>query len=180
VWGEDKMKSDYSEVQQFHTGKFSGRETEWPGQSHFIELGQNKWVSENRQTAAFHSLAPHFYQQKDNKNFFADFGKAAFGTLELEIMTESKNAVIQVYLAERQNPYLTVNKTPGLSNIGYTQVELPLVAGKHHYTIKIPPHTVRSPHTQKMTPFYPEVLPFRFVEVTGSQTDFTISHIAQL
>jgi len=179
VWGQNDTESAYSNLQVFNTGKFSGRSEEWPGQSHFIELGQNHWVSENRQTASFHQQDPVLHQFVDGSHYFADFGKAAFGTLGFEATTCLDDMVVQVYLGERKNDDLTVNKEPGLSNIGFTHVEVPLKAGRHHYLIKIPPHTIRSPHTQTLAPFYPEVLPFRFVEIASNRKNITIKNMTR-
>ncbi len=174
VWGTGHQESDYSEVRQFNTGEFSRKELKWPGESRYVQLSDSSWVSENRQTATFHPSEPEIHQQKNGRNYFAAFGKAAFGTLQLDIETEKEGQLLHVFLGERQNPHLTVNKEPGLSNIGFARSDLILKQGRHTYSVENPPHTIRSPHTQKLAPFYPEVLPFRFVEIVSDNQDFLV------
>ncbi|MCC5930970.1 MAG: alpha-L-rhamnosidase [Cyclobacteriaceae bacterium] len=174
AWGEGYQQSDYSEVNQFNTGHFARKELLWPGESRYVQLSDSSWVSENRQTATFHPSEPVKHQQMNGGNYFADFGKASFGTLEIDIETEKEGQLLQVFLGERQNPDLSVNKEPGLSNIGFARAEIILKQGRHTYQVENPPHTIRSPHTQRLAPFYPEVLPFRFVEITSDHHDFLV------
>ncbi len=69
VWSRNDMESAYINLQGFNTGKFSGRSDEWPGQSHFIELWQDHWVSKNRQTASFHQQDPVLSQFVDSSHY---------------------------------------------------------------------------------------------------------------
>lgn len=182
VWGGENSKSNYSQSQQFNTGTYQNREEEWPGQSNFVKLAEAKsqWVSENRQTAAFHDIAPVLFKATIAGSWFADFGKAAFGTLEFTATSTVDSTEIVIYLGERQNQdSTTVNKTPGESNIGFEKLMVSLKEGTHDYRVDIPAHHSGSPHTQKLAPFYPEVLPYRFVEVVGNPGAFEINNVTQ-
>ncbi|MEQ9301243.1 MAG: alpha-L-rhamnosidase C-terminal domain-containing protein [Cyclobacteriaceae bacterium] len=182
VWGLENTQSGYSESQQFNTGIFQNREQEWPGQSHFVSLaaGKDQWVSEDRQTATFHAIVPIVFKATASGSYFADFGKAAFGTLEFTAISQVEGAEIAIYLGERQNQdSATVNKMPGESNIGFEKLLVNLKEGTHDYRVDIPAHHSRSPHTQKLAPFYPEVLPYRFVEIIGDSGVFEIISVTQ-
>lgn len=167
VRGTGNAFSPYSEPQQFHTGRFSGRNPEWPGQSRYLQLDDGRWASENRQTATFETLEPVQFVHTPAGHWFADFGKAAFGTLEIDLQVTTESAFLEVYLGERSNPDGTVNKEPGDSNIGFRKIEATLAEGDHTWRVELPPHESRYPHSQRLAPFYPEVMPFRYVEIRG-------------
>lgn len=179
VWGEEDVSSPYSQIQTFNTGTFSERSDDWPGQSHFIELAEDIWVSEDRQTAVFEDRLPVQFEPTKEGLYFADFGKAAFATLSFRAKAQKDNELIEIYLGERRNLEPSINKEPGLSNIGYEKVDILLMAGSHDYQITLPEHHSNSPHAQKLAPFYPEVLPFRYVEVKGAADAYEIESLTQ-
>ncbi|MCF8379025.1 MAG: alpha-L-rhamnosidase [Bacteroidales bacterium] len=180
VTGENNTISKYSKEQQFNTGLFSGRNPDWPGQSRYIEMKNGQWVSENRQTATFKMLEPLQFEKLEEGHFFADFGKAAFGTLEIDVNITDDSAVLEIYLGERRNPDLTVNKEPGVSNIGFQKVDVGFQKGTHTFRVALPPHDNRYPHSQKLAPFFPEVMPFRYVEIRSKAGGFKIHNLRQL
>lgn len=179
VWGEDNISSPYSQIQTFNTGVFDGRSDEWPGQSQFIELSEDVWVSEDRQTAVFEDRFPVQFESTNEGAYFADFGQAAFATLSFRASANNDGEQIEIYLGERRNEDLSINKEPGLSNIGFEKVEIALMEGTHDYQIEIPAHYSNSPHAQKLAPFYPEVLPYRYVEVVGATGTYEIESLTQ-
>jgi len=177
VWGIDRSESLYSDPQMFNTGNFR-RTEEWPGQSIWVEKNTGQWVAENRQMATFKRMNPSLFERTGTHNWFADFGKSAFATLELQVTAQKSGTTLEIFLGERCNPNLTVHKKPGISNIGFFKYELGLKEGTHTYQVEIPRHDARYPHSQKLAPFYPEVLPFRFVEVNGSD-GITVDQLTQ-
>jgi len=179
VWGSNNTVSRFSKSQQFNTGTFIRNNDEWPGQSHYIELQKDHWVSENRQTAEFHDKFPIEYDTSNVGKYLVDFGKAAFGTLEFSAESKINDVKVEVYLGERKNKDNTVNKKLGHSNIGFEKLEIILQEGVHNYSANIPKHHSKSPHTQKLAPFYPEVLPFRFVETNYDHNNVKIKGITQ-
>ena len=54
VWSPDGLESNYSQPQQFNTGNFDRSGLDYPGQSKWIELSADHWVSEDKQCASFH------------------------------------------------------------------------------------------------------------------------------
>ena len=180
VWDQQGKESRYSQPQQFHTSKFSKTNEVWPGKSDFVLLSNEGWVSENRQTSTFHSNKPVDYKEVEEGRWFADFGKASFATLELLVNSRSDGDSIIVYLGERKNLDLTVNKNPGRSNIGFQKVIIVLNEEVHNYKIEIPTHHSSAPNTQKLAPFYSEVLPFRYVEIIASGDKIHLKNINRL
>jgi alpha-L-rhamnosidase len=179
VWGEDRSESPFSEPQKFNTGEFDRPEGHWPGQSNWVETEPGKWVAEDRQMATFRRIAPAAFEKTGTNSWFADFGKAAFATLEFSATAGNEGETLELFLGERKNPDKTVHKNPGISNIGFFTYALRLKKGTHSYQVEIPRHDARYPHSQKLAPFYPEVLPFRYVEMNGSER-VTVDSLAQL
>lgn len=169
VWGQEGKASAYSEPQQFITGTFDRKSDEWTGASNWVELAPGKWVAEDRQMASFMQKEPVLFKKVSEGNWFADFGQAAFATVDFSITSDTDGQKIRVYLGERKNEDLSVHKNPGRSNIGFFQTETELKKGTHTYQVTIPPHSARYPHSQKMAPFYPEVVPFRYAEIESDE-----------
>lgn len=178
IWDSANNESQYSEPQQFFTSELDNESAEWPGKSNYVKLPDSSWVSENRQISTFYKISPKKLTRVNEKRWFADFGKAAFATLELEIDAKNFDS-ISVFLGERKNEDFSVNKIPGHSNIGFEKFMLGLNKGVHKYQIKIPTHHSNSPNHQKLAPFYPEVLPFRYVEIASNKI-IDINEIKQL
>ncbi|MGK7396674.1 MAG: alpha-L-rhamnosidase C-terminal domain-containing protein [Candidatus Cyclobacteriaceae bacterium M3_2C_046] len=178
VWDEAGTSSQFSQPQQFHTGSFDRSGNEWFGQSNWINQEDSLWLAEDRQMASFQEKEPVTFLQNPEGNFFADFGKAAFGTLQLSV-TAGETDTLTIYLGERSLDDQTVDKNTGRSNIAIHEHRLAIQPGTHQYQVNIPRHVGRYPHSQKLAPFYPEVIPFRYVEVTGDH-DFEVTQIQQL
>jgi alpha-L-rhamnosidase len=180
IWDKNERESAYSEPQQFNTSYFQNSNDEWPGKSDYVELSNSTWVSENRQTSTFHTIKPILFVNTKPGSWFADFGKASFATLEMSATTLSNNDTLEIFLGERKNHNLTVNQNSGRSNIGFEKFQLNLIKGTHNYKIEIPTHHSGAPNTQKLAPFYPEVLPFRYVEINGQGADVVVKELEQL
>ncbi len=179
VWGTNGIESEYSQPQQFNTGNFNRPKNEWTGQSNWVQLETGKWVAENRQMATFTKIEPAIFKQSNKNSWFADFEKAAFATLEFSATSEKENCKIEIFLGERKNKDYTVHKKPGVSNIGFYKVEIDLKKGTHLYRVEIPRHDAKYPHSQKLAPFNPEVLPFRYAEL-NAENGVIINHVKQL
>lgn len=175
VWSANGLESAYSQPQRFNTGNFDRSDVEYPGQSRWVELSSDLWVSEDRQKADFHRINPISTHQSENGNYFVSFEKSVIGILEFTATTDEDSLALELHLGERKNEDHTVNKKPGRSNIGYAKVEMTLRKGTHHYIVKLPP---RKPshylHTQKLAPHYPEVLPFRYAEFKPTKGQFRL------
>lgn len=176
IWDADSKETSWSEPQQFHTGNFDRGLDEWKGQSQWIELRDSVWVAEDRQIARFEEKKPVKLTKNSNTQWFADFGKAAFATLEFTIAADYPQEVT-VYLGER-NQGTRVDTATGISNIGLHKENLTIKEGTHLYQLAIPRHVGRYPHSQKLAPFYPEVVPFRYSEI-NSQRPIEVKNVTQ-
>ncbi|MEP0357185.1 alpha-L-rhamnosidase C-terminal domain-containing protein [Paraglaciecola sp.] len=180
VWTTDGELSHYSQWQQFNMGETSHemRSELWPGESQWVELTDKQWVSEDRQTAMFEDISPVSMSEIKPNIYLAEFEKAAFSTLKVTI-TASEVAELTVFLGERLSDDGLINKHPGHSFIGYEKLNLSIKKGTHEYQVQIPANHSKSPHHQKLAPFYPEVLPFRFAEIILPTTGVVIDSVTQ-
>ncbi len=175
VWGENDTESEFSTIQQFNTGSFERDPNKFSDYSDWVKAPAGDWVAEDRQMATFCEITPVIAEQISDTSWFYDFGKAAFGTFEFEVTAEEADSVT-VYLGERKLDQ-TVHKEPGSTNIGYHQSRIEIQEGTHRYKIEIPRHDANYPNSQKLAPFYPEVTPFRYVEIIGK--NITVDKVFQ-
>ena len=96
--------------------------------------------------------------------FFHDFGKAAFGTLDLVLEADAPGtAEVAVGECSRVGK---VDRTPGgFRYIGVCQ--LPVAAGRKKYRLPLPPHPPRGGAAAASPLPDEEIAPFRYVEITG-------------
>ncbi len=179
VWGINEFESTYSKPQKFNTGNFNRPKNEWNGQSNWVKLPDGTWVAENRQMATFTEIEPAIFNQSNKNSWFADFGKAAFATFEFSVTAGKENSKIEIFLGERKNEDFTIHKNPGVSNIGFYRVEIELKKGTHLYRVEIPRHDAKYPNSQKLAPFNPEVLPFRYAEL-NTKNGAVVNWVKQL
>ena len=180
VWDNSGLESAFSEPQQFNTGRFDKSDLDYPTQSRWVELADGQWVSEDKQRASFTYYEPEYLTQKSDGSYFAAFDKSVIGILEFTATAEKENTAITLFLGERKTEDEAVHKDPGRSNIGFQKVEMTLKKGTHHYVLKLaerpPSHYL---HTQKLAPHYPEVMPFRFVEIEGNADAYQMVSMKQ-
>jgi alpha-L-rhamnosidase len=177
VWSEDGRESAWSAPQQFNiAGYGSGLEEE----NHWVELGSENWVSKNVQRADFHTIEPVLLVRDADGHIFADFGKSAFGILEFTATAHWDDVLLVIHFGERRGEDPAVQKHRGISNITYEAVEVVLKEGMHHYRVKFPERPPSNYlHSQDLAPHYPEVIPFRYVEIEGNQRDYHLNDLSQ-
>lgn len=180
IWSVNKLESSYSKPQQFNTGTFDRSHVSYPGESKWVELSSNNWVSEDKQRASFENFEPSNISRSKSGDYFVEFEKSVIGILDFTASAENDNTPISVHLGERRNDDNTVNKEPGRSNIGYQQIDMLLKKGTHHYTVKLADRKKSGYlHTQKLAPHYPDVIPFKFAELVGNTNQFSVSEFKQ-
>ena len=180
VWSTEGLESTYSKPQQFNTGSFDRSDIEYPGQSRWIELVADHWVSEDKQCATFHRFDPEYTIQSTEGSYLAGFEQSVIGILEFTASVKEDRLPIILHLGERKNEDQTVHKRPGHSNIGYEKVEMELKKGTHHYVLKVKEKNPKGYlHSQKLAPHYPEVMPFRYIEILGDFNLVSIDDIKQ-
>ncbi len=180
TWSSDGLVSSFSEPQQFNTGDFDRSKLEYPGQSRWIELSEDIWVAEDKQTAAFTYMEPVRFVEPKAGSYFVEYEKSVIGIFEFTATATEDGTQITLFLGERKEGDNLVNKNPGRSNIGFEKVEMALKKGTHHYIVKLgerkPSHYL---HSQELAPHLPEVLPFRFVEINGEAGSYHIANPKQ-
>ena len=174
VIAQNGLESAYSLPQQFNTGNLDRSGLDYPGQSKWIELSPNNWVSEDKQRASLEYIEPVRFTKNRSGDFFIAFKKSVIGTFSF-LATAQKNTSITIYMGERKNENQTVHKNPGRSNIGFQKIEMELKKGTQNYLVELKEKNPKGYlHSQKLAPHYPEVMPFRYVEIVGDEGVFQI------
>ncbi|TVQ20924.1 MAG: hypothetical protein EA383_17925, partial [Spirochaetaceae bacterium] len=151
----------WSEVQAFATGTLTD---EFRVDAYLPEVTR---VS----PAAFVSSAPGV--------FFVDFGRAAFGTVELSVDTTEDTEIV-VHLGEVRAGSYAIDRTPGGSR-RYRSIPVHLPAGKSTTRVSIPTDSRNTgPYAVKMPDELFEVTPFRYCEIEGAPTTLTREDVIQL
>lgn len=118
--------------------------------------------------------------EKRGAVYFADFGKAAFGNLQIEFAAEPPAAQLNVRLGEKLETDGSIDRKPGAS-INFREIPLLVEPGTLRYQLQIP--TVKR-HRDKMAVHTPpeigEVTPFRYVEIEGAPLPLNQSDVRQL
>ena len=113
-------------------------------------------------------------------NYFADFGKAAFGTLRVQVESQNADSVV-VHLGEKLEAPGLVKRNPG-GTIRYRFIGLKVEKGTRLYTLDIPPIPRHLKYPAIAMPAgVGEVTPFRYCEIeTHSHTTIckSVEHIA--
>lgn len=180
IWSATGSESPYSEPQKFLTGSHESENVIYTAASNWVEAASDQWLTKDRQSATFEKISPLFIKITGEGSFFADFGRSVFSTLGLTIYSATDNNVVTIHHGERRTDENTVHKNPGVSNIAYNKSEIKLKAGTHYYQVEYPE---RPPshylHSQDLAAHFPEVLPFRYVEVTGDPGSFHLYDMVQ-
>ena len=110
--------------------------------------------------------APVEFIESSNGNWFADFGKAAFGQIELTLNSDNETDTVLVHLGECIKDGV-VDREPGDSR-RYECLKLPLKKGTHTYNPEIPHRQYSTGLSSIYMPMeIGEVMPFRYCEIEG-------------
>jgi len=115
----------------------------------------------------------------NNGTIFVDFGKAAFGTIQLEIDAPAEG-ILQIHLGEVLGAINTINRNPGGSR-RYQMIPLEVRKGAHTYQLVIP---ADERNTRDFAIHMPEdlfeVYPFRYCEIDGLNGALSKDQVSQL
>lgn len=163
TWNKNKKPSQYSKPQLFKIGE---KVQQYQTDQYLLEMNE---------------IIPVKVVEKGRDSYFVDFGKAAFGTVQLTVTSDSKKHTMEIHLGEAIKKENSVNRNPE-GNIRYRKVKLKLEKGTHTYTITIPADDRNTrARAIKMPDYIGEVIPFRYCEVENcpSKVDkFSIRQIA--
>ncbi|MES2826643.1 MAG: alpha-L-rhamnosidase C-terminal domain-containing protein [Bacteroidota bacterium] len=125
-----------------------------------------------RQVAKTKLLAANNYQT-------FDFGKDAFGQLNLTLNSETGNDTVLVHMGETQE-HSRVNSKPA-GTIRYRMQKLVVKKGEHSYTVNIEADKRNTgPGAIKMPDYIGEVLPFRYVGIEGMSIQLPVSKVSRM
>ncbi|MEN8702736.1 MAG: sulfatase-like hydrolase/transferase [Polaribacter sp.] len=165
IWDEANRLVDYSEAQQFTTGKSND----------YIISTENKYLVNKVKPVAFENRG-NFY--------FMDFGKAAFATIDFNYIAKEPHT-LTVRIGEMLDDNGNVNRTPpAKSNIRYQEIKVNVTPEKTTYQIEINPvPDKRMKGPSKAIPLpkgFPVLQPFRYAEVEGAKTSLKAADFEQL
>ena len=158
IWDQDNRLTEYSESQGYRTDLV--RETVSTGNFFQVEKIQPLWFTE---------LAPGSY--------FIDFGKDAFGTLELTYKTRQTDTLV-IRLGEKLLEG-KIDLNPG-GSIRSQEVRMPVGPEMSHYIINLPPDQRNTNQKAVQLPDSFEVItPFRYCEIDGADGGLTADDVRQ-
>lgn len=124
-------------------------------------------------------IAPVKIIRKCDSHWFIDFGRAAFGTVELTLDRPAAGE-LTVHLGETLDGAATVSRKPG-GTLRYRAITLNTQPGRHVYRVVITPdHRNTHGAAVRMPADLFEVMPFRYVEIDGLDGDLDADSIRQL
>lgn len=164
IWGRNGEPGPWSEAQCFRTGTLKDGPRETPACP--LEVTPVAPVSLVRLAAG---------------HYFVDFGRAAFGTVQLDLTSPEDNQQINVHLGEmRQDRDTRVCRTPP-GCVRCSSISVPLKRGRHTCRVEIP-HDQRNtgPAAIHMPADTGEVLPFRYCEIENCPEPLEAAQVRQL
>ncbi len=160
TWDKNNRASNYSDSQKFQTGELK-KEYATPT----LPLVQRR-------------VAPIKIVEKKSGHYFIDFGKAAFGTIELAVPVEKKANVI-IHLGEKIKDSTTIDRNPG-GTIRYRKLKAELFPNEPTVVTISPDERNTKPRAILMPENIGEVLPFRYCEIEKCPVDLTKENITML
>jgi hypothetical protein len=145
IWSKKGKPSSWSAIMSFKTGSFKKYATTG---NIFTET----------------LISPERLIKTGDNHYFADFGKAVFGTLVLEINPARKDTLI-VHLGEKTAGADRIDRNPG-GTIRYHKIMLPVEPGKTRYVPDLPPDVRNTgPAAVQLPDSVGVISPFRYCEI---------------
>ncbi len=182
TWNKRYGESAWSAIQKFNTSVLYAS-LNWPGESKWVKLtpinGEPFWTMENRHPISYHDVEPYKVITHRNKMFY-DFKKSAFSYMTINVTWNPKKEEpisLKISVGEKAVGD-SIDEKPG-GGIIFETYDLPIKEGTHEYTLKIPRFIPNYPHSQSLPLEFPEVIPFRYCEITLPSNDIRINKITQ-
>lgn len=120
---------------------------------------------------------PVAIRQLNNKNTLYDFGKDAFGQLNVQATSASGKDTLKIHVGELTAPAGNVERKPP-GTLRYRLLSLPLKKGRHHYPlIFLADKRNTGANAIKMPADIGEVLPFRYAEIENTAKGVEVSAV---
>ncbi len=144
IWDHQNKPSEYSAVQEFRTGDFGEK------------LTSHNWFQVKQ-------IKPAAFRKMSDGTYFADFGKDAFATLEINYKT-AKSETLKIRLGEKLLEG-KIDKNPG-GTIRFSEIDLKVEPGKTKYNLQlIPDERNTGPAAVALPDSFPVLTPFRYAEI---------------
>ncbi len=162
VWDSRGQASPFSDSQVFHTGERLGH------------------YSTPRRPLVKSRIQPTRFVEKKRGHYFIDFGKAAFGAIEIFFGQNCQEQPFIVRLGEKLKDSTTVDRKPG-GTIRYRKIKVEQSPGEQILVAPIPPDERNTrEHAIKMPPEIGEVMPFRYAEIEKCPIDLTQDDVTMI
>jgi hypothetical protein len=162
TWGKDGQIGSYSHAQTFRTG----------------QLRPDHATA--RYPLATTTVQPLRVLLKGRGHYFVDFGRAAFGTVELTLTSPATGHEVEVHLGEVPAGSDSIEREPGGTR-RYRMMKLKLNEGTHTYRVAITPDRRNTGRNAiKMPKDVGEVMPFRYCEIVNCPSPLNASKIRQI
>ncbi|WP_372772724.1 family 78 glycoside hydrolase catalytic domain [Mangrovibacterium sp.] len=159
IFDEGNRVSEYSAVQKFKTGTLKEEKTS----SNFFQIER---------------IEPVNSTQNNDGSYFFDFGKHAFGTLELHYKPKARQT-LTVRLGEKLLDG-KIDRNPG-GTIRYQEVNLVVTPDKETYLLELVPDERNTNELAVAMPdSFPVIMPFRYAEIEGLEENFESKQALQL
>ncbi len=144
IFDKDNRLTEYSKPQQFTTGIFGDKITS----SNYFQVEKIK---------------PAEFRQNGDGSYFADFGKDAFGKLQINYSAKHPE-LLTVRLGEKLKDG-KIDRNPD-GTIRFQEVELKVVPDKSDYMVQLPPDQRNTaPAAVQLPDSFGVIMPFRYVEI---------------
>lgn len=158
IFDSDNRLSGYSEVQKFRTGSFEGTVS-----------SKNFFLIER--------ISPFSFKKNSESSYFIDFGKDAFGTIELHYQAK-KGEILTFRLGEKLSDG-KIDINPG-GSIRFQEVTLNVTPDKQNYTLALPPDKRNTEGDAILLPdSFGVVFPFRYCEIDNASENIKSEDIKQ-
>jgi len=123
-------------------------------------------------------IKPKVFTKRNEGNYFIDFGKDAFATIELNYETTQADS-ITIRLGEELLEG-KINKNPQ-GHIRYQEVKLYVSPNQKKYLLQLPPDKRNTKEVAIALPdSFPVLMPFRYVEIESANNGLKADDITQL
>lgn len=158
IFDKDNRLSDYSAVQQFRTGSFRGTVSS----ENFFQVER---------------ISPVTFKEVDGNSYFIDFGRDAFGTLELDYNAK-KSETLTIRLGEKLSDG-KIGRNPG-GSIRFREVTLEVTPSETKYTLALPPDKRNTEGDAVLLPdSFGVIMPFRYCEIENASESISPGDVRQ-
>ncbi|MBN1560168.1 family 78 glycoside hydrolase catalytic domain [candidate division KSB1 bacterium] len=120
------------------------------------------------------------FLEKRPGHYFIDFGKAAFGTIEITCAQPCDGDSFIVHLGEKLRDSTTVDRHPP-GTVRYRRIKTAVRADSHTVVVTIPPDERNTgDRAIKMPPAIGEVMPFRYCEIEKCPAELHPEAVTQI